>query len=160
MQDQLAGLDATKHNTRNMDGAVVPEPSLCVDRLEALKTAVMAAPQVEMPVDVEFVGEAYIRAGWVKAGTVVVGHVLNESVPLVLLKGEALIAGDKGTVMVAAPYVGVNEPGTRRALYAITDCYALNAIFTEVQDRAAVERRIIGEQVCLDSQQQQLQPLG
>ena len=160
MQDQLAGLDATEHHTRNMDGAVVHESPIRVERLEALKDAVMSAPQVAMPVDVEFVGEAYIRAGWIRAGTVVVGRVLNEAVPLVLLKGEAMIAGDKGTVMVTAPYVGVNEPGTRRALYAITDCYALNAIFTEVQDRAAVERRIIGEQVCLDSQQQQLQPLG
>ena len=108
-----------------------------------------------MPVDVEFVGEAYIRAGWIRAGTVVVGHVLNEAVPLVLLKGEAMIAGDKGTVRVAAPYVGINEPGTRRALYAITDCYALNAIFTEVQDKALVENRIIGEQACLESQHQQ-----
>ena len=155
MQDQFPQLDAPEHHTGDVDRPVVPEPSLCVERLESLKTAVMAAPQVAMPVDVEFVGEAYIRAGWIRAGTVVVGHVLNEAVPLVLLKGEAMIAGDKGTVRVAAPYVGINEPGTRRALYAITDCYALNAIFTEVQDKALVENRIIGEQVCLDSQHQQ-----
>ena len=155
MQDQFPQLDAPEHHTGDVDRPVVPEPSLCVERLESLKTAVMAAPQVAMPVDVEFVGEAYIRAGWIRAGTVVVGHVLNEAVPLVLLKGEAMIAGDKGTVRVAAPYVGINEPGTRRALYAITDCYALNAIFTEVQDKALVENRIIGEQACLESQHQQ-----
>lgn len=155
MQDKCELLVAPKHHTGDVDGAVVHEPSPRVDRLDALTAAVMSAPQVEVPVEVDFVGEAYIRAGWIKAGTVVVGYILNEAVPLVLLKGEAMIAGAEGTVKVTAPYVGVNEPGTRRALYAITDCYALNAVFTEVQDKAVVERRIIGEQACLESQQQQ-----
>ena len=154
MQDQLAGLDAAKHHTRNMDGAVVHEPSLRVEKMEALLAAVQAAPQVPMPVDVGIIDAAYIRAGWVKAGTVVVGHVLNEAVPLVLLKGEAIIAGADGSIHVSAPYVAINQPGTRRAMYAITDCYALNAIFAQGQTVSEVEERIIGGSQCLDYQQQ------
>lgn len=138
-----------------MDRAVVPEPSLRVEKMEALLAAVQAAPQVSMPVDVQVVDEAYIRAGWVKAGTVVVGHVLNEAVPLVLLKGEAIIAGAEGAVHVTAPYVAINQPGTRRAMYAVTDCYALNAIFAQGQTVTQVEERIIGDTSCLDYQQQQ-----
>lgn len=132
---------------------MVHESSVCVGRLDNLLAAVQAAPQVSIPLQEEFVGDAYIRSGWIKAGTTVVGCVLNEAVPLVLLRGEAVIAGEHDTVRVRAPYVGINEPGTRRALYAVTDCYALNAIFTEVHDKAAVVRRITGEQLCLDSQQ-------
>ena len=122
--------------------------------MEALLAAVQASPQVPMPVDVQVVDEAYIRAGWVKAGTVVVGHVLNEAVPLVLLKGEAIIAGADGVQRVTAPYVAINPPGTRRAMYAITDCYALNAIFAQGQTVLEVEQRIIGGSQCLDYQQQ------
>ena len=155
MQAQLAELDATEHHSRNMDGSVVPEPSLRVEKMEALLAAVQAAPQVPMPVDVGIIDSAYIRAGWVKAGTVVVGHVLNEEVPLVLLKGEAIIAGADGSIHVSAPYVAINQPGTRRAMYAITDCYALNAIFAQGQTVSEIEERIIGGSQCLDYQQQQ-----
>ena len=134
---------------------MVPESQVCLTKMEALLAAVQAAPQVPMHVDVQVVDEAYIRAGWVKEGTVVVGHVLNEAVPLVLLKGEAIIAGADGAQRVIAPYVAINPPGTRRAMYAITDCYALNAIFAQGQAVLEVEQRIIGGSQCLDYQQQQ-----
>ena len=155
MQDQFPQLDAPEHHTGDVDGAVVPEPSLRVEKMETLLAAVQAAPQVPMPVDVGIIDSAYIRAGWVKAGTVVVGHLLNEAVPLVLLKGEAIIAGAEGAVHVTAPYVAINQPGTRRAMYAVTDCYALNAIFAQGQTVTQVEERIIGDTSCLDYQQQQ-----
>ena len=150
MQSGSAEL-ATADNTQgNLDRAVVHESSIRVEKMEVLLEAVQAAPQVPMPVDVGIVDAAYIRAGWVKAGTVVVGHVLNEAVPLVLLKGEAIIAGADGSTHVSAPYVAINQPGTRRAMYAITDCYALNAIFAQGQSVAEVEERIVGGSLCLD----------
>ena len=133
-----------------MEVAVVHESSLRVEKMDALLAVVQAAPQVPMPVDTGIIDAAYIRAGWVKAGTVVVGHVLNEAVPLVLLKGEAIIAGADGSVHVTAPYVAINQPGTRRAMYAVTDCYALNAIFAPGQSVAEVEERIIGDSLCLE----------
>ena len=154
MQNKLAELDAPEHHADNLDRPVVPEPSVRVEKMEALLAAVQAAPQVPMPVEVGIVDDAYIRAGWVKAGTVVVGHLLNEAVPLVLLKGEAIIAGAEGAVHVTAPYVAINQPGTRRAMYAVTDCYALNAIFAQGQTVTQVEERIIGDTSCLDYQQQ------
>ena len=155
MHNSLAWLDAIEHYKGDVGRPVVHEPSLRVEKMEALLAAVQAAPQVPMPVDVGIIDSAYIRAGWVKAGTVVVGHVLNEAVPLVLLKGEAIIAGADGSIPVSAPYVAINQPGTRRAMYAITDCYAMNAIFAQGQTVSEVEERIIGGSQCLDYQQQQ-----
>lgn len=150
MQDKCELLVAAEHHTGDVDGAVVHESQVRLTKMEALLAAVQASPQVPMHVDVQVVDEAYIRAGWVKAGTVVVGHVLNEAVPLVLLKGEAIIAGADGAQRVIAPYVAINPPGTRRAMYAITDCYALNAIFAQGQSVLEVEQRIIGGSQCLD----------
>lgn len=154
MQDKLPQLDAPEYHASNLDGAVVHEPSLRIKKMEALLAAVQAAPQVPFHVDVGIMDSAYIRAGWVKAGTVAVGHVLNEAVPLVLLKGEAIIAGADGAVRVTAPHVAINPPGTRRAMYAITDCYALNALFAQGQTVAEVEALVIGDSQCLQQQQQ------
>lgn len=154
MSSEFKKLDTNEHHADNVDGAVVHESSLRIKKMEALLAAVQAAPQVPFHVDVGIMDSAYIRAGWVKAGTVAVGHVLNEAVPLVLLKGEAIIAGADGAVRVAAPHVAINPPGTRRALYAITDCYALNAIFAQGQTVQEVEARVIGDSQCLQQQQQ------
>jgi hypothetical protein len=141
-----------------MDGAVVHEPSLRVN-LDKLLAAVQEQPQVLPVVQHEVIGDAYIRAGWIKGGTVVVGCVLSEAVPFVLLKGEAILAGEDGVRRIRAPFTAINPPGTRRALFAITDCYALNAIFAEGQTPKEVEHRIVGEQLCLDYQERQSQVL-
>ena len=131
MQDQFPQLDAPEHHPDNVVRPVVPEPSLRVIK------------EVHVEVSSSITGQAYLREGWIKAGTAALGEVLEEAVPLILLKGEALIHTGEAVQHVQAPFVCVNQPGVRRALYAVTDCYLLNALFTQDETVAEVEARVV-----------------
>lgn len=131
MQDKCELLATAERYTGDVDGAVVHEPSLRVIK------------EVHVEVSSSITGQAYLREGWIEAGTAALGEVLEEAVPLVLLKGEALIYTGEAVHHVQAPFVCVNQPGVRRALYAITDCYLLNALFTQDETVAEVEARVV-----------------
>ena len=148
MQDQFPQLDALEHHPGDVVRPVVPEPSLRVIK------------EVHVEVSSSITGQAYLREGWIKAGTAALGEVLEEAVPLILLKGEALIHTGEAVQHVQAPFVCVNQPGVRRALYALTDCYLLNALFTQDETVAEVEARVVpNRKESLCGWQQQSLPL-
>lgn len=125
---------------------VQDRPSNLVD---ALAREARALPQAELVLEHSFTGSAYIRAGWVPAGTLVVGKRLAEKVPLILLTGRARVHSDGNTVEVVGPWATVSEAGTRRAFYAITDCYFMNTVLTDESDINLIEQATtIPEEPC------------
>lgn len=111
-------------------------------------------PQVQVPLTHTFVGGAYVRTGWVPAGTLIVGHKLATAVPLVLLQGTACIVSDGVRHEVEAPWATVSEPGSRRLIYALTDCLCMNALATTATTVPELEAQVIQqENACLSQQQ-------
>ena len=63
----------------------------------------------------------YTREMFMPAGALIISKIHKHRHPYFIMKGSALVSTDKGVVQVSAPYQGMTERGTKRAIYAIED---------------------------------------
>ena len=68
----------------------------------------------------------YLRELFIPAGTAIVGKTHKEQNFFLLLSGELVLATPDGPLTVCAPYMAITQPGTKRAVYALTDCVCIN----------------------------------
>lgn len=128
-----------------MDAQIEPREPCSLDEIEAL---IAEAPQVEMPRDDIFVPGFYLRRIYMSAGTVLTSkrHITRH--PFIVTKGKCLVRDEAGELVmeITAPYVGITEPGTRRALYILEDTVwtTIHPILPEEHERLdLIEQRII-----------------
>lgn len=147
MQDQGCSVVAYDDPEDNLVGAVVPELQA---GLNSLVRAGAQLPQVQVPVEQCMLAGAYLRGGWVPAGTVIVGKRLRREVPLILLQGSMRVVLDETVSDVQAPWMGSSQQGTRRAFVTLTDCFLINAAImppgTKVEEAESL--LTMEEQVC------------
>lgn len=93
----------------------------------------------EMPVDHYQIKGVYCRSLFIPAGTVAVGKIHNSEHIAVLAQGTMRIFDDEFT----APYVCVSPAGTKRAVYAVTDCTIINVIRTDLTDLTEIEAEAV-----------------
>jgi len=86
-----------------------------VDQLEAnMKTM----PPVDCPLNHIFTKGLYTRTIHMPEGTLIVSKIHKTEHPYFMLQGKALVwTENQGVVEIAAPFVGVTQPGTRRVLF-------------------------------------------
>jgi hypothetical protein len=90
-----------------------------IDRLEQSMSGM--TPR-EMPVTHRFTPGLYIREIHIPAGTLLTSMEHKTRHPFVVSKGRiAVMSENEGRVVYQAPFTGITEPGTRRALFAETD---------------------------------------
>jgi len=90
--------------------------------LDDLEVALAQLPRVELPVTHRFTKGMYIREIQIPAGTMLTSMTHKTQHPFVISKGSIMVTSDnEGGVVYEAPYTGITEPNTRRALHAITD---------------------------------------
>ncbi len=92
------------------------------EKLNALERALASRPQVDAPIIHRFAPGIYVREMHLKAGYLLttVEH-LSEHV-FVLSDGIVMVTSEtEGSVTYEAPFTGITKPGTRRAMYAVTD---------------------------------------
>lgn len=111
-------------------------------KIAALEAAVLAQPQVELEQFHHFDGGVYQRGLLLPAGVVATGAIHLHKNLITLVKGECLFVGDGEPVHAVAPFASVNGPGTKRAVYAITDCVLISYVETELTDPAAVRAAV------------------
>jgi len=63
----------------------------------------------------------YVRQITIPQGMLIVGKLHKHEHPNFLLKGEVLVVTDQGEEHLIAPVSMISKPGTKRALYAITE---------------------------------------
>ena len=87
----------------------------------------------------------YGRQVTLPAGTIAVGKIHAQRNFFFVLAGELILATPGGPVTIQAPYMSVTEPGTKRAVYAVTDCICMNvhANPDDERDLAKLEARYI-----------------
>lgn len=149
MHHQGTIVDAASPAEDRVDGAVVQDITLGVERLARI---VGNRTDVHVHLEHTFTSSAYIRSGWVPAGTLIVGGVLSEAVPLIILSGEAAVVSDGIPHGITGPWATVSKPGSRRLIYAVTDCYCLNALMSTGESVADIEGRILQEKSCLSQE--------
>lgn len=113
-----------------------------VSKVAALEAAVLAQPQVELEQFHHFNGGVYQRGMLIPAGVVVTGAVHLHTNMIALVKGECLFIGDGEPQHAVAPWSSVNGPGTKRAVYAVTDCVLISYVETDLTDPAAVRAAV------------------
>jgi len=90
--------------------------------LDDLEVALAHLPRVDLPVTHRFTDGMYIREIQIPAGTMLTSMVHKTQHPFVISQGSVKVTSDnEGSVIYEAPFTGITEPNTRRALHALTD---------------------------------------
>ena len=106
----LAQYEFTVPNPRNMRGKV-----------DALQKAISKHEQYEPETKHTFHGGMYCREVFRVAGALIVGKVHKKEHFYYVVHGTVLITTDNGAEEVTGPRLICSKPGTKRAVYAVTD---------------------------------------
>ncbi len=113
-----------------------------IDQLEA---AMLDGVPVEMPVTHRFTPGLYIREISIPAGTLLTSALHWTEHPFVISKGRIEVVSEtEGRVVYEAPHTGITKPGTRRALYALTDTIWTTFHATDETDVEKICATILG----------------
>ena len=104
--------------------------------VQALQDAMSEMPQYEPPTEHLFHGGMYCRQVWRPAGCTIVGKVHKKEHFYVVVSGTICVTTDDGVQTVTGPKVLCSTPGTKRAVYAVTDALCMTF---HVSESACVE---------------------
>ena len=112
--------------------------------LDNLEVALAQLPRVELPVVHRFTDGMYIREIQIPAGTMLTSMIHKTQHPFVISQGSVKVTSDnEGSIIYEAPYTGVTEPNTRRALHALTDVVWTTFHVTNETDVAKIAEEIL-----------------
>ena len=119
---------------------VAPAVSM-IDKVKALQTEVSKLPQYEPATKHYFHGGMYCREVFRHAGVLVVGAVHKKEHFYLIVSGTVAITTDDGAQEVTGPHLFSSKPGTKRAVYAMTDalCMTFHAIEAKTVEEAETE---------------------
>lgn len=111
------------------------------ERVEALQAEVSKLPQYEPETKHYFHGGMYCREVFRGGGVLVVGAVHKKEHFYLIVSGTVAITTDDGVQEVTGPHLFMSKPGTKRAVYAITDarCMTFHAIEAKTVEEAEAE---------------------
>ena len=110
-------------------------------RVEALQAEVSKLPQYEPETKHYFHGGMYCREVFREGGVLVVGAVHKKEHFYLIVSGTGAITTDEGVQEVTGPHLFMSKPGTKRAVYAVTDarCMTFHAIEAKTVEEAEAE---------------------
>ncbi len=95
------------------------------ERVHALKTELLKMDQIELPTKHLFHGGMYCRQVWRPAGCTIVGKVHKKEHFYMVVVGTVIITTDEGVQELTAPAMLCSNPGTQRAVFAVTDAMCM-----------------------------------
>ena len=114
------------------------------EAIERLQIAMSAMPQAELETSHFWADGMYARFLPRPAGTLIVGKVHRKEHFYVICCGTVRITqGDGPAREVTGPAVLVSKPGTKRAVYAMTDATCMTVHRTGQTDLDEIERELI-----------------
>jgi hypothetical protein len=112
-------------------GFEVQPPQMMRQKVELLQQELSKLPQYEPETKHYFHGGMYCREVFRHAGVLVVGAVHKKEHLYLIVSGTVAITDGEGNVQeVTGPHLFQSKPGTKRAVYAVTDalCMTFHAI--------------------------------
>lgn len=111
--------------------------------IDRLQSEVAKLPQYEPVTRHYFHGGMYCREVWRAATVLVIGKVHKKEHFYVIVSGHVRISTDEGVRDVVGPQVLTCRPGTKRAVYAVTDalCMTFHRIDSTTVEEA--ERELV-----------------
>lgn len=91
-------------------------------KLYILQAEVANLPEVDCPLQHIFAPDIYVRTIFIPAGTCIVGKIHKHAHANILSSGKVTVVTEEGGMeYLEGPVQMVSQPGTKRAVYAITD---------------------------------------
>lgn len=87
----------------------------------------------------------YVREIFMPKGTIIISKLHKKTHPYFVLKGKAFVATENGVVLIEAPYQGMTQAGTKRALYIHEDMTWITVHATDKTDLKEIEEEIISK---------------
>jgi len=97
------------------------------------------------PVKHTFTEHQYVREIFNPAGEMLVTKIHKVEHPFFLLRGEMSILSEEGETRISAPYYGVTPVGTKRVIYAHSDCTFVTVHPTSSKDLKEIEEELIAK---------------
>ncbi len=135
------------------DGTIPPFGSLATPAL--IRERILTFEERLAQVDGAKFGDAYplkhsfaegcvMREIWIPAGEAVVGKIHKHSHPNFLMSGTVLVVTEyEGVQKFTGPLAMISQPGTKRALVALTDVWWIVVHVTEETDLVKIEEAVI-----------------
>jgi hypothetical protein len=125
-----------------------------IERVREAQRAIMASGHAVMPPAVHsFAPGVYVRGLPMTAGLLVIGRQHKTAHLLQVISGTVLIDNGDGPVEVTGLATLHTEPGTKRAIFAVTDAYLQTIHVTDETDLAVLEQVLLEpepEMPCLE----------
>ena len=111
--------------------------------VERLQAEMSKLPQLELPTGHFFAFNRYCRFLPRPAGTLIVGKVHRKEHIYIVLFGTVRITTGAQVTDVTGPKIFISQPGTKRAVLALTDACCFTVHKTELTDLALIEEELI-----------------
>lgn len=124
------------------EGFGIAPPQMMRQKVETLQQELSKLPQYEPQTKHYFHGGMYCREVFRHAGVLVVGAVHKKEHFYLIVSGTVAITDGEGNVQeVTGPHLFQSKPGTKRAVYAVTDalCMTFHAIEATSVEEAEAE---------------------
>jgi quercetin dioxygenase-like cupin family protein len=133
--------------------ATYSPPALGVDQTPAeirsgvseLAEQLQALPQLELPVQHDFLDGVYMRTVFMEAGAVVIGKIHKQEHVAIISKGRATVLTEHGVVEIVAPFIFKSPPGARRALRIHEDMVWTTVHRSDHKDLESLEDQLIAK---------------
>lgn len=125
-----------------MTDLLIP-PEVTRAQVRRLQDEMAKLPQVELATEHFFADGMYCRVVARPAGTLIVGKVHRREHLYIVCSGTVKVASDAGVKEITGPCVMVSQPGTKRAVFAVTDATCLTVHRTDKHDLDEIEEELI-----------------
>lgn len=112
-------------------------------RIEDLQAEISKYPQYEPPTEHIFHGGMYCRQVWRPAGCLIVGKVHKKEHFYMIVSGTIKITTDDEVQTATGPFLICSSPGTKRAVYAVTDALCVTIHRVESNTIEEVESELV-----------------
>ena len=125
------------------DGFFVTPVLTAREKVERLQEELSKLPQYEPETEHTFHGGMYCRQVFRHANVTIVGKVHKKEHFYVIVSGTVLITTDDDVIEVTGPKVICSKPGTKRAVYAVTDAVCMTFHITDAVTVEEAEAELV-----------------
>ena len=126
------------------EGFGIAPPQMMRQKVETLQQELSKLPQYEPQTKHYFHGGMYCREVFRHAGVLVVGAVHKKEHFYLIVSGTVQITDGEGNAQeVTGPHLFQSKPGTKRAVYAVTDTLCMTFHATESKSVEEAEAELV-----------------
>ena len=113
------------------------------DDIYQLQSLMLKGDTIELETRHHFSDGLYARELFIPAGVCIVGALHKTKHLYTVVKGKCKVATQFENIEIEAPFMGETIPGTKRVIYAETDCVWITYHPTELTNVEEIEKAIL-----------------